>query len=46
MPETKIVAVHMDAVNHCNIKRPDLRKAMDEKGIKVEIPADGELVSL
>lgn len=46
MPETKIVAVHMDAVNHCNIKRPDLQKAMDEKGIKVEIPADGEVVSL
>jgi len=45
-PDTKIVAIHMDTVNHCNIKRVDLQKAMDEEGIKVEIPADGEMVGL
>ncbi|OJJ14907.1 hypothetical protein BKI52_40850 [marine bacterium AO1-C] len=45
-PNTKIVAIHMDVVNHCNIKRTDLQQAMDDKGIKVEIPADGEVVNL
>ena len=45
-PDTHIVAIHMDVVNHCHIKRVDLQKAMDEKQIKVEIPADGEVVNL
>ncbi|HAS44487.1 MAG TPA: hypothetical protein DCS93_28675 [Microscillaceae bacterium] len=45
-PNTKIVAIHMDTVNHCNIKRTDLQKAMSEKSIQIEIPADGEVVSL
>lgn len=45
-PYTQIVAIHMDTVNHCLVKRSDLQKAMDEKRIKVTIPADGETVEV
>lgn len=46
MPTTKIVAIHMDSINHCFIKRPDLQKAMETKQIPVVIPADGEVVAV
>lgn len=43
-PSTKIIAVHMDTVNHCFIKRVDLRKELSEKkpALEILIPADGE----
>lgn len=43
-PTTKIIAVHMDTVNHCFIKRVDLVKALVEKkpALKILIPDDGE----
>jgi L-ascorbate metabolism protein UlaG (beta-lactamase superfamily) len=43
-PATKIIAVHMDTVNHCFIKRVDLAKALSEKkpSLKILIPGDGE----
>jgi L-ascorbate metabolism protein UlaG (beta-lactamase superfamily) len=46
-PATKIIAVHMDTVNHCFIKRTDLVKALSEKkpGLKVLVPGDGEEVA-
>jgi L-ascorbate metabolism protein UlaG (beta-lactamase superfamily) len=46
LPGTKIIAVHMDTVNHCFIKRPDLRKALEERGLASEvlIPRDGEVI--
>jgi len=45
-PATKIIAVHMDTVNHCFIKRADLVKALSEKKLelKVLVPGDGEEV--
>lgn len=46
MPTTKIVAIHMDSINHCFIKRPDLQKALEAKQIPVVIPADGEVVEV
>lgn len=48
LPSTSIIAVHMDTVNHCIVKRSDLRKFCNEKGIvsKVQIPEDGEQIAL
>jgi len=42
----QIIAVHMNALNHCFVKRADLRTALEKQGIadKIQIPADGELV--
>jgi len=44
-PKAKIMAVHMDTINHCLLTRSKLRKALDETGLKgILIPQDGELV--
>jgi len=37
-----VVAVHLDAINHCLLARDELRAAVDT----VEIPDDGEVVQL
>jgi hypothetical protein len=39
-----IVAVHLEAVNHCPLSRADLREAVDAASVgeRVVIPADGE----
>ena len=39
-----IVAVHLEALNHCLLARADLRAAVDAAGVgeRVLIPADGE----
>jgi L-ascorbate metabolism protein UlaG (beta-lactamase superfamily) len=39
-----IVAVHLEALNHCLLTRAELRAAVDEAGVgdRVLIPADGE----
>jgi len=46
LPVTKIIAVHMDTVNHCLVKRDDLRKELIARGISsaVNIPKDGEFI--
>jgi L-ascorbate metabolism protein UlaG (beta-lactamase superfamily) len=41
-----VVAVHMEAMNHCALLRADLRDACAEAGIEVLIPADGETLAL
>lgn len=43
-PAAKIVAVHMDAVNHMTVSRADLQRYITEKSIQdsVLIPEDGE----
>jgi len=45
-PTTKIIAVHMDTINHCFIKRVDLVKALSEKkpALKILIPDDGTVI--
>jgi L-ascorbate metabolism protein UlaG (beta-lactamase superfamily) len=45
-PAALIVAVHMDAINHCSLSRNELRDYVTEKGIedRVLIPSDGELL--
>jgi L-ascorbate metabolism protein UlaG (beta-lactamase superfamily) len=41
-----IIAVHMDTVNHCLMKRKDLKKYLVEKNLtsRVTIPSDGETI--
>ncbi|MGK9118314.1 MBL fold metallo-hydrolase [Olivibacter jilunii] len=47
LPEATIIAVHMEAVNHCVLSRKELREYIAEKGIEnsVVIPLDGELIA-
>ena len=46
-PNAKIIAVHMDAINHMSLTRAQLAEYVKDKGIqdKVLIPADGETLS-
>jgi hypothetical protein len=41
--DAKIVAVHMDAINHMSLTRDELRSYVQKHGIesRVDIPADG-----
>jgi L-ascorbate metabolism protein UlaG (beta-lactamase superfamily) len=43
-PRSTVVAVHLEALNHCPLTRADLRAAVDAAGVgpRVRIPADGE----
>lgn len=43
-PEARVVAVHMEAINHCLLTRRDLADKLGEEGLagRVEVPADGE----
>jgi L-ascorbate metabolism protein UlaG (beta-lactamase superfamily) len=42
-PAARIVAVHMEAVNHCVLTRADLRQRLHEEGLtdQVTVPEDG-----
>jgi L-ascorbate metabolism protein UlaG (beta-lactamase superfamily) len=46
-PRATVVAVHMEALNHCPLTRAELRAAVGEAGVgaRVAIPADGEALS-
>jgi L-ascorbate metabolism protein UlaG (beta-lactamase superfamily) len=47
LPSTKIIAVHMDTINHCIVKRSDLKSFAEKNGIKkLIIPADGEYINI
>lgn len=48
VPDTRIIAVHMEAINHCGLTRIVLREFLDGNGIgsNVIIPDDGESVDL
>jgi L-ascorbate metabolism protein UlaG (beta-lactamase superfamily) len=45
-PKAKLVAVHMDAINHCLVTREDLAFQLEAERVlaRVKIPADGEWV--
>jgi len=45
---TKIIAVHMDTVNHCFVKRSDLAKVVAENNATsaILIPLDGEVIEI
>lgn len=46
LPSTKVVAVHMETINHCLLTRLQLKAALQKAGLagKVIIPADGEIL--
>lgn len=43
-PGTRIVAVHMDSINHCVVRRTDLAAALERAGLtgRVAVPRDGD----
>ena len=43
-PDGELVAVHMEAINHCLVTRDDLRRALDEASASAWIPQDGETI--
>jgi L-ascorbate metabolism protein UlaG (beta-lactamase superfamily) len=47
-PKTRVIAVHMEAVNHCLLTRRQLRERLEQEGVsaQVTIPADGDLIEL
>lgn len=47
-PEAKIIAVHMDTVNHTATSRKDVRKFIKGTNIEshVAVPEDGETITL
>src|SRR5215217_6604887 len=47
-PRATVVAVHLEALNHCPLTRAELRAAVDEAGVgdRVAIPEDGETLRL
>ncbi len=48
-PEARIVAIHLDALDHCHTTRADVRAAAERAGIdpaRLLIPADGETLVL
>ncbi|HXW00323.1 MAG TPA: MBL fold metallo-hydrolase [Anaerolineae bacterium] len=45
-PQARIIAVHMEAVNHCLLTRGQLRERLEQEGVSAQviIPVDGELI--
>lgn len=48
LPESRVLAVHMDSINHCLLTRDELNETLEEEGLagQVEVPADGESVEI
>lgn len=46
-PKAKIIAVHMDTINHCLLTRSKLKKALDDISVKgIVAPQDGKLIEV
>jgi L-ascorbate metabolism protein UlaG (beta-lactamase superfamily) len=45
-PAARLVAVHMESINHCLVTRDELEAAVVEAGVDVLIPDDGETLEL
>jgi L-ascorbate metabolism protein UlaG (beta-lactamase superfamily) len=45
-PDTKVVVVHLEAINHCLITRDNFRSYLNNKELagRVSIPVDGEIL--
>ncbi|WP_150265656.1 MBL fold metallo-hydrolase [Paenibacillus tepidiphilus] len=45
-PQAAVVAVHMDAINHCLVTRKHLKEHLQQQGLleRVRVPLDGEWV--
>lgn len=48
LPDANIIAIHMEALNHCTLNRRELREFAKENGFskRVIIPANGEIIDL
>ncbi len=48
LPKTKVVAVHMEAVNHCGLTREMLKEYLRQEGLesRVQIPSDGARIEM
>jgi L-ascorbate metabolism protein UlaG (beta-lactamase superfamily) len=48
LPTAQVIAVHMEAINHCLLTRAELSIRLEEQGLvsRVLIPGDGALVEL
>lgn len=46
-PDTQVIAVHLEAMNHCLETRGDLREALQKECLshRVRVPANGETMS-
>lgn len=44
--DTKVIAVHMEALDHCTVTRDDLKELSEFNGIQIMIPKDGEIIEL
>jgi hypothetical protein len=45
-PKAQVVAVHMEAINHCLLTRRELSHAAHQAGVKMIVPDDGEIVRI
>jgi L-ascorbate metabolism protein UlaG (beta-lactamase superfamily) len=45
-PDAHVIAVHLEAINHCPLTRAELVDAVRAAGVEVAVPADGESVPL
>lgn len=45
-PGARVVAVHMEAINHCLLSRAELREALRREGLedRITVPADGDII--
>ncbi len=43
-PTATVIAVHMEAINHCLVTRRDVAEAADQAGVRLKIPHDGEVI--
>jgi hypothetical protein len=43
-PQAEVIAVHMEAINHCLLTRAELAQQAESAGVRVVIPEDGEEV--
>ncbi len=48
LPSTKVIAVHMETINHCDLTRDQLQKVLATNRIQKQclIPKDGEWITL
>ena len=48
LPGARILAVHMESINHCLLTRDELKEKLEGEGLsgQVEVPADGESIEL
>lgn len=48
LPTAQLIAVHMNAINHCIVKRKDLKAELEKNNLaaRVALPEDGEKIAL